>query len=162
MLRQVDTRLRDGTGWRALAYVVVRVPVSLLQVYALSLWVTGGYALLSPVWWLLFRHHGPGVHLHPAQIPTAFFTTVAVSSWPGTLPVCLIGAATPLAAGPGPAARPAPYSCRVVSVTTFATSRASVLTPGSRMLRSRSHASPPVKIAFGPPPVARDLAAATA
>ncbi len=52
------------------------------------------------------------------------------------------------------------HSWRVVSSRTFATSRASVVTPGSRMFRSRSHASPSAKTAFGPSPVARDLAAA--
>jgi signal transduction histidine kinase len=99
VLRRVDTRLRDGTGWRALAYVVVKVPVEFLQLYALSLWCTGAFALLSPLWWVPFRHKPPGVHyLHPAQIPTAFFTTVAVSSWPGTLGACLLGAVTLLAA----------------------------------------------------------------
>jgi signal transduction histidine kinase len=98
VLRRVDTRLRDGTGWRALAYVVVKVPVSFLQVYALSLWFTSGWALLSPLWWLGFRNHPPGVQLHPAQVPTAFFVPVPVSSWAGTLPVCLMGAATLLAA----------------------------------------------------------------
>ena len=40
----------------------------------------------------------------------------------------------------------------VVSSRTLATSRASVVTPGSRIFRSRSHASPSVKIAFGPSP----------
>jgi signal transduction histidine kinase len=98
VLRRVDTRLRDGTGWRALAYVVVRVPVALLQVYALSMWCTGGWALLSPLWWLGFRNHPPGVQLHPAQIPTAFFVTVPVSNWGGTLGACLMGAVTLLAA----------------------------------------------------------------
>ena len=98
VLRRVDTRLRDGTGWRALAYVVVKVPVAFLQAYALSLWVTGSYALLSPLWWPLFRHQPPGVQLHPAQTPTAFFTTVPVSSWGASLGACLLGAVTLLAA----------------------------------------------------------------
>jgi signal transduction histidine kinase len=98
VLRRVDTRLRDGTGWRALAYVVVKAPVSFLQVYALSLWCTGGFALLSPVWWVLFRHQPPGVTLRPYPIPTPFFTTVGVQAWGGTLGVCLMGALTLLAA----------------------------------------------------------------
>ena len=54
------------------------------------------------------------------------------------------------------------HSWRVVPVTTFATSRAIVVTPGSRIFRSPSHANPSVKTAFGPSPVARDLAAAHA
>jgi signal transduction histidine kinase len=99
VLRRVDTRLRDGTGWRALAYVVVKAPVAFLQFYALSMWVTGGIGLISPLWWLLFRHHPPtGVQLHPWQIPTAFFTTVSVSAWGGTVGPCLLGAVTLLAA----------------------------------------------------------------
>jgi signal transduction histidine kinase len=50
------------------------------------------------LWWLGFRNHPPGAQLHPAQVPTAFFVPVPVSSWPGTLAVCLMGAATLLAA----------------------------------------------------------------
>ena len=48
---------------------------------------------------------------------------------------------------------------RVNSSRTLATSRASVVTPGTSTFRSRSHASPSAKIAFGPSPVARDRAA---
>ncbi len=48
---------------------------------------------------------------------------------------------------------------RVDSSRMLATSRASVVTPGSSSFRSRSHASPSAKIAFGPSPVARDRAA---
>src|SRR6266852_2020590 len=40
-----------------------------------------------------------------------------------------------------------------------ATSRASVLTPGSRTFRSRSHAIPSVKIALGPSPDVHERAA---
>jgi len=52
------------------------------------------------------------------------------------------------------------HNRRVASSRTLATSRASLLTPGSRIFRSRSHPSPSVKIAFGPSPDARDRAAA--
>jgi signal transduction histidine kinase len=98
VLRRVDTRLRDGTGWRALAYVVVKVPVAFLQFYALSMWCTGAWALITPLWWPLFRHQPPGVQLSPWRIPTAFFTTVSVNSWVGTLGPGLLGALTLLAA----------------------------------------------------------------
>jgi hypothetical protein len=60
--------------------------------------------------------------------------------------------------GPGSAASSS-HIRRVDSSRTLATSRASVVTPGSSTFRSRSHASPSVKIAFGPSPVARDRAA---
>jgi hypothetical protein len=52
-----------------------------------------------------------------------------------------------------------PHSRLAVSSRTFATSRASVVTPGSRTFRSRSHPTPSVKIAFGPSPDVHDRAA---
>jgi hypothetical protein len=52
-----------------------------------------------------------------------------------------------------------PHSRLVDSSRTFATSRASVDTPGSSTFRSRSHPTPSVKIAFGPSPDVHDRAA---
>lgn len=51
------------------------------------------------------------------------------------------------------------HSRFVVSSRTFATSRTSVVTPGSSTFRSRSHPTPSVKIAFGPSPDVHDRAA---
>lgn len=52
-----------------------------------------------------------------------------------------------------------PHNRRVVSSRIFATSRANVVTPGSNTLRSRSHPTPSVKIAFGPSPDVQERAA---
>src|SRR5215469_10012756 len=57
--------LRDGAGWRAVAYLLLKLPVALLELYAVGFWV-GGLANLSyPFWWGAFRNHPSGVRLSP-------------------------------------------------------------------------------------------------
>jgi signal transduction histidine kinase len=98
VLGRVDARLRDGTAWRAVGYVVLKLPVSWLQAYALSFWVIGAIDAITPLWWLLFRNHPPHTHLGPVSVVTPFFTSFGVATWPGTLGALLVGAASLLAA----------------------------------------------------------------
>jgi signal transduction histidine kinase len=51
VLGWLDTRLRDGTGWRAVAYVLLTLPVSLLGLYAVLFWYAGLYDLTAIVRW---------------------------------------------------------------------------------------------------------------
>ena len=68
ILGRLDARLKDGTGWRAVAYMLVKFPVSLLQFYALAFWVNGVINLSYPLWWPLFRNAPPGTRLLLRQV----------------------------------------------------------------------------------------------
>ena len=98
VLRRVDARLRDGTGWRAVGYTLLKLPVSVLQVYAASFWAVGAFDVLAPLWWPLFRNHPAGTRLTPIDLPTTVFSSFSVATWPGTLAAFAAGAAILLAA----------------------------------------------------------------
>jgi signal transduction histidine kinase len=99
ILGRLDARLRDGTGWRAVGYMLVKLPVAVVQCYALAFWVNGVIDLSYPVWWPLFRNAPPGTHLHPVAAVTPLpFGTIQVSTWAGTFLVAIIGALLVLAA----------------------------------------------------------------
>lgn len=75
----------------ATAYVVVRVPLSLLAVYAFLYWV-GFLNLTYPFWWGLFRNHAPGVRLSPVRAVTPFGWQ-RIATLPGTAAVFAAGVA---------------------------------------------------------------------
>jgi signal transduction histidine kinase len=93
VLGRLDARLRDGAGWRAVAYALVKLPVAFLQGWAVSFWIIGLINLLSPLWWLLLHHTGAFQVVVP--LPAASFS---VSNWPESELAALTGAATVLAA----------------------------------------------------------------
>ena len=70
-----------------------------MQLYAIVLTVFGLVDLSYPVAWLLFRN-GSGANLSPlvAVVPVPFGGKVEVSSWPGTFPAAIAGAACVVAA----------------------------------------------------------------
>ncbi|WP_079086300.1 sensor histidine kinase, partial [Streptomyces silvensis] len=57
---RLDARLRDGAGWRAVAYVLVKLPVSALGMYAVLWWVTGLINLTAPLRWGVFGQNTSG------------------------------------------------------------------------------------------------------
>jgi signal transduction histidine kinase len=90
-LGRVRSRLRDPGGWKALAYLMLKPPLGVLELYALLYWA--GLANLSyPFWWRMFRNHSPGVHLHPVPFITPF-GAFHVATFPGTLVVFGTGVA---------------------------------------------------------------------
>jgi signal transduction histidine kinase len=93
VLGRLDARLRDGAGWRAVAYELLKLPVAMLQAYAVSYWVIGLINLLSPLWWLLF--HQTGAFQVVVPLPAGSFS---ISNWPETLLAAMAGAATLVAA----------------------------------------------------------------
>jgi signal transduction histidine kinase len=97
---RLDARLRDGTAWRATGYLLLKLPVVILQYFALGFWACGLYDLASPVWWLLFRNHPARTTLHPlpAATPPPFNAAIHAGSWAATLWVALFGVALLLAA----------------------------------------------------------------
>jgi signal transduction histidine kinase len=68
---RLGARLRDGASWRAVTYSVLRLPMSVLELYAVLFWV-GLINMSYPFWWRLFRNHGPDVQLGPANFLTPF------------------------------------------------------------------------------------------
>jgi signal transduction histidine kinase len=99
ILSRLDARLKDGTGWRAVGYMLVKLPVSVLQFYALAFWVNGVINLSYPLWWPLFRNSPPGTHPNPVAAVTPLpFGNIEVSSWWGTFLAAIVGALLVLAA----------------------------------------------------------------
>jgi signal transduction histidine kinase len=96
---RLDARLRDGTGWRAAGYLLLRLPVGALEVYAVAFWVTGLINLSYPLWWGLFRNHPSNVQLRPVPVVTPFASSpFEINSYTGTFGALAVGAALILAA----------------------------------------------------------------
>ena len=99
LLGRLDPRLRDGAGWRAVAYLLLRVPVALLGLYAVEYWVTGLANLSYPFWWGLFRNLPPDAHLSPVPFLTPLRTSpFHITTYPGTLLAFAAGVASLLVA----------------------------------------------------------------
>jgi signal transduction histidine kinase len=97
VLRRVDARLRDGTAWRAVAYLVLKVPVSALQAYAASFWFIGAFDAITPLRWPLLQHRLPGTPPRPFAIITPLFAHFGAGGWAGAVEAFLAGAACLLA-----------------------------------------------------------------
>jgi signal transduction histidine kinase len=93
---RVAGRFRDATSWRAIAYTLLRLPMSLLELYAISYWA-GLIDLTYPFWWRLLRNHPPHTQLGPVPFITPF-GQFWVRGFPGTFLVFAAGVATVLAA----------------------------------------------------------------
>jgi signal transduction histidine kinase len=93
---------RDGAGWRVLAYQLAKLPVGLIELYAVFLWIGGLVNLGYPLWWGAFRNHPPGARLSPVPVFTPFGLfgegTFHVATLPGTFAAAAAGAAMLLAA----------------------------------------------------------------
>jgi signal transduction histidine kinase len=95
-LLDVQVDRRDASAWRTAAYVLVKVPFTVLHEYALLWWI-GVVNLTYPFWWGLFRNHDPGVRLDPVIAITPF-GFLRIRTLPGTLLVFAAGALMVLAA----------------------------------------------------------------
>jgi len=100
IILRLDARLRDGTGWRATGYLLLKLPVITLQYFALGFWTCGVVDLGYPIWWPLFRQHPPGTTLRPlpAATPPPFDATIQAGTWAGTLWIMVFGVVLLLAA----------------------------------------------------------------
>ena len=94
--KRLWTRLRDGASWRAVAYVLLRLPMAVLGLYAVAFWA-GVINLTYPFWWRLFRNHPPNVELSPAWFLTPF-GPFRVGAFAGTFLVFALGVAMVLTA----------------------------------------------------------------
>ncbi len=99
ILNRVDRRLRDRAAWRGVGYSLIKLPVAAVQLYTIVLTAFGLIDLTYPVDWLLF-HNGPGANLSPmvAVVPVPFGGQLVVTSWLGTYPAAIAGAACVVAA----------------------------------------------------------------
>jgi signal transduction histidine kinase len=118
--------LRDAAGWRALAYLLLKLPIAVFDGYAVFCWVFGLVNLTYPFWWRLFRNHPPQVHLDPVPVATPF-GSFQVATFPGTLAAFAAGTAMILAA---------PWIARAVDTADRALMRA-LLGPGRLAQRVR-------------------------
>jgi signal transduction histidine kinase len=102
VLGRLDARLRDGTAWRAVAYVLLKLPAAALEGFAVYAAAVGLADLTYPLWWPLFRNHPPGTRLSPVGVLNPLTagngTLFRISSYPGTLAAFAVGAAAVLAA----------------------------------------------------------------
>jgi signal transduction histidine kinase len=89
--------VRDGPGWRAVAYLLVKLPVTVAEIYAVALAALGLTDLTYPFWWQLFRNHPPGTVLQPIPVFTAL-GTFDIRAYGGTFAAFAAGAAMVLAA----------------------------------------------------------------
>ena len=118
--------LRDGPGWRAVAYLLVKPPIAVFDGYAVFCWVFGPVNMTYPLWWRLFRHHPPQVQLDPVPVLTPF-GPFRVATFPGTFVAFAAGAAMVLAA---------PWIARGINTVDRALMRA-LLGPGRLAQRVR-------------------------
>jgi signal transduction histidine kinase len=103
---RLGARVRDGTAWRSLAYLVVKLPLSVLGCYAVAFWVLGLVNISYPFWWAGFRNHPPGTTLRPVPVITLLpMGRFEINTYPGTFAALGVGVATVLLA---------PWATRVV------------------------------------------------
>jgi signal transduction histidine kinase len=96
-LRRLDALLRDGLGWKATGYLLLKLPLTLGECYAAFLAIIGVANLSYPLWWNVFVSltAGPGRRTVPVLTP---FGSLRVETFPGTCAACGIGIAMVLAA----------------------------------------------------------------
>jgi signal transduction histidine kinase len=87
---RVGAMLRDGPGWRAAAYPFVKLPVIVIEIYAVAFAALGVAALTYPFWWPLFRRHPAGTRLGPVGVLTPF-GPFHVTTFAGTFAAFAVG-----------------------------------------------------------------------
>ncbi|MGW5019520.1 sensor histidine kinase [Streptomyces cacaoi] len=82
LVTRVRARLRDVTAWRAVAYVLVKLPVAALGLWAVLWWVFGALHGVAPLRWAAGQHDSlslispfPGLGLSPGSLGSAFVAT---------------------------------------------------------------------------------------
>jgi signal transduction histidine kinase len=98
---RLNARLRDEAGWRAAAYLLVKLPVAVFELYAAAWWLIGGFDLITPLRWAV-------VHQQLGTAGGAVMRTISpfpggagaphAGSFAGTFLTAGIGALTLLAA----------------------------------------------------------------
>ena len=98
---RLNARLRDEAGWRAAAYQLVKLPVAVVELYAASWWLIGGFDLITPLRWAVVHQQlgtpGGAVMRTVSPFPGGAGAPHA-GSFAGTFLTAGIGALTLLAA----------------------------------------------------------------
>jgi signal transduction histidine kinase len=94
---RLEATVRDGPGWRCVAYLLLKLPVTVIEVYAVFFAAVGLANMSYPLWWPLFRNHAPGTVLQPVPVLTPF-GSFSVATEAGTIAAFAAGAAMILAA----------------------------------------------------------------
>ena len=98
---RLNARLRDEAGWRAAAYLLVKLPVAVFELYAAAWWLIGGFDLITPLRWAVV-HQQVGTAGGAAMRTISPFPGGAgaphAGSFAGTFLTAGIGALTLLAA----------------------------------------------------------------
>ena len=96
VLGRLDRRLRDRDGWRAIGYAELKLPVAIVQGWAVAAVGIGLVDITYPLVWVLFRNHPAGTRLSPliAALPVGY---VPIETLPGTLFAALLGAVSVIA-----------------------------------------------------------------
>ncbi len=99
-LGRLDARLRDATGWRSAAYVVVKLPLGAVGIYAVAWWLNAVINLTTPLRWVLFdqRPDSGDTSGMPIVTPLPFGGDLHIDTFAGTFLAVVIGAATLLVA----------------------------------------------------------------
>jgi signal transduction histidine kinase len=90
LFERLDRRLKDRAAWRAIAYLVIRLPLAVLQGWAVAFFCCGVADVLYPLGWPLLRHRPPGTPTLPVITPIPF-GGLTVTTWAGTLLATLVG-----------------------------------------------------------------------
>ena len=94
ILGRLDRRLRDRAAWRGVWYSLIKLPLAAVQLYSVVLTAFGLIDVSYPVIWVLFANHSSGqMSSLAAVIPVPFGGSFDVTSWVGTFPVAIAGAA---------------------------------------------------------------------
>jgi signal transduction histidine kinase len=95
ILGRADARLRDAAGWRAVGYVLLKLPIAAGGCcLAAGMWIGGLFYLTYPAWWGISR--GPRDANSPVTTPFPA-GGLRIESWPAAIALPLLGAAALLA-----------------------------------------------------------------
>ncbi len=88
--------VRDGPNWRAAGYLMLKLPVGMLEGYAVLFWACGLFDLTYPIWWPLVSDQQPGAN--SVYTPVGWFSqgTFRIASLP--VAAVAVGVATLLTA----------------------------------------------------------------
>jgi signal transduction histidine kinase len=98
VLGRLDRRLRDRDGWRAIGYAALKLPVAIVQWWAVAAVGLGLADITYPLVWVLFRNHPAGTKLSPlvAAFPVPY-GYVPIATLAGTFLAVLLGVVSVIA-----------------------------------------------------------------
>lgn len=98
-LGRLDAWLRNGTGWRSVAYMLAKLPVAAVGGYAVAWWVTALLNLTAPLRWIFGSQYPTGTGGGaPALTPLPFGGAPHMTVLSDTLLAVAIGVVSLLAA----------------------------------------------------------------